>query len=73
VENGLGQRFPDAMDVIARWRDNADALPPNLKLGMLMGEDAGQRYRRHYYVKAMNLVRRLRQAYDPETVIDLEP
>ena len=31
---------------------------------MFMGEDAGQRYRRHYYVKAMNLVRRLREAYD---------
>ena len=41
-----------------------DRLPPNLKLGMLMGEDAGMRYRRHYYVKAMNLVRRLREAYD---------
>jgi amidase len=49
---------------IARWRDNVDSLPPNLKLGMLMGEDAGARYRRHYYVKAMNLVRRLREAYD---------
>jgi hypothetical protein len=29
-----------------------------------MGEDAGSRYRGHYRVKAMNLVRRLREAYD---------
>jgi amidase len=51
-------------DALARWRDRADTLPPNLKLGMLMGEYAEARYRHHYYVKAMNLVRRLRAAYD---------
>lgn len=67
--NGFGGNYDGLQwsglnDGIARWRDDADALPANLKLGMLMGEDAGQRYRRHYVVKAMNLVRRLRQAYD---------
>jgi amidase len=62
--NHDGLQWSGLNDGIARWRDDADALPANLKLGMLMGEDAGQRYRRHYVVKAMNLVRRLRQAYD---------
>jgi amidase len=51
-------------DRIATWRDAPDRLPPNLKLGMLMGEDATARYRHGYYVKAMNLVRRMRAAYD---------
>ena len=51
-------------DALARWRDRPDALPPNLKLGMVMGEYAEERYRHYYYVKAMNLVRRLRAAYD---------
>jgi amidase len=51
-------------DALGRWRDRADALPPNLKLGMVMGEYANERYRHHYYVKAINLVRRLRAAYD---------
>ena len=67
--NGFGGNYDGLQwsalnDGIARWRDNPDRLPPNLKLGMLMGEDASIRYRRHYYVKAMNLVRPLREAYD---------
>ena len=62
--NHHGLQWSGLNDALARWRDNADRLPPNLVLGMLMGQDAGQRYRRHYYVKAMNLVRRLRDAYD---------
>ena len=62
--NHDGLQWSGLNDAVARWRDNADRLPPNLQLGMLMGEDAGRRYRRHYYVKAMNLVRRLRDAYD---------
>src|SRR5262249_47961587 len=62
--NHAGLQWSGLNAAIARWRDNPNQLPPNLKLGMLMGEDAGERYRRHYYVKAMNLVRRLRDAYD---------
>lgn len=67
--NGFGGNFDGLQwsglnDAIARWREAPDRLPPSLQLGMLMGEDAGTRYRRHYYVKAMNLVGRLRQAYD---------
>jgi amidase len=67
--NGFGGNYDGLQwsglnDCIARWRDDPDSLPANLKLGMLMGEDAGSRYRRHYYVKAMNLVQRLREAYD---------
>jgi amidase len=62
--NQDGLQWTGLNDGIARWRDHADSLPANLKFGILMGEDASQRYRRHYTVKAMNLVRRLRQAYD---------
>jgi amidase len=67
--NGFGGNtealaWPALSDALARWRDTPDALPPNLKLGMLMGEHARDRHRHRYYVKAMNLVRRLRAAYD---------
>ena len=62
--NHDGLQWSGLNDAVARWRDHTDRLPPNLKLGMLMGEDAGRRYKRHYYVKAMNLVRRLCDAYD---------
>lgn len=62
--NHDGLQWTGLNDAIARWRDDPNRLPPNLKLGMLMGEDAGRRYRRHYYVKATNLVRQLRDAYD---------
>jgi amidase len=62
--NHDGLQWSGLNDGIARWRDDPDSLPANLKLGMLMGEDAGSRYRRHYFVKAMNLVRPLREAYD---------
>jgi amidase len=62
--NHDGLQWKGLSDAIARWRNNPDRLPPNLKFGMIMGEDAGERYRRHYYVKAMNLIRRLRDAYD---------
>ena len=55
--NGFGGNYDGLQwsglnDGIARWRDNPDGLPANLKLGMLMGEDAGSRYRHHYFVKA---------------------
>jgi amidase len=62
--NHDGLQWSGLNDAVAGWRENADRLPANLKLGMLMGEDAGSRYRGHYRVKAMNLVRRLREAYD---------
>jgi amidase len=62
--NSDGLQWSGLNDAVARWRENPDGLPSNLKLGMLIGEDAGTRYRGHYRVKAMNLVRRLREAYD---------
>ena len=69
VANGFGGNtealaWPALNDALARWRDRPDALPPDLKLGMLMGEHARSRYRHSYYVKAMNLMRRLRAVYD---------
>jgi amidase len=62
--NHDGLQWSGLNDALASWRDHANRLPPNLKLGMLMGDDAETRYRRHYYVKAMNLVQPLRAAYD---------
>lgn len=51
-------------DFHARWRERADELPANLKIGMLLGEYARREYRGHYYVKAMNLSLALSAAYD---------
>ena len=68
--NGFGGNYDGLQwsglnDAIARWRDDPDGLPPNLKLGHAHGRGCRiGRYRRHYFVKAMNLVRRLREAYD---------
>ena len=62
--NQLGFQWRGLNDALARWRDRTERLPPNLVLGMLMGQDARTRYRHGYYVKAMNLVRSLRAAYD---------
>lgn len=62
--NHEGLQWRPLQDRIAAWRDAPDRLPPNLKLGMLMGEDAIARYRHGYYVKAMNLARGMRAAYD---------
>jgi amidase len=67
--NGVGEnheafRWSGLNDALARWRDDPAGLPPNLQLGMLMGEVALARDRHHYYTKATNLVRPLRAAYD---------
>jgi amidase len=62
--NNEAFRWSGMNDAVARWRDDPARLPPNLQLGMLMGEFALTHYRHHYYVKATNLVRSLRTAYD---------
>ena len=49
--NHNGLQWSAFNDAMARWREFPDRLPPNLQFGMLMGEDAKTRYRRHYYVK----------------------
>lgn len=69
LSNGFGGNtealaWPALSDALSLWRDGTNELPPNLKLGMLMGEYARDRYRHRHYVKAMNLMHRLRAAYD---------
>jgi amidase len=46
------------------WRQQADTFSDILKLGLLMGEYVIRNYGRHYYAKAQNLGRRLREEYD---------
>ena len=48
----------------AGWRARADELSPSLKVSMFVGEWFLRQHRGHYYAKAQNLSRRLRQAYD---------
>jgi amidase len=48
----------------AAWRSQANAFPDLLKLGMLMAEYVIRNYGRHYYAKAQNLARKLRDEYD---------
>jgi amidase len=46
------------------WRTQANSFPDLLKLGMLMAEYVIRNYGRHYYAKAQNLSRKLREDYD---------
>ena len=52
------------LDAHAGWRGRADELSDTLKNTMLLGQTMTTRYRGHFYAKAQNLVRKLRQAYD---------
>src|SRR6201997_5099666 len=67
--NGFGFNWPglyvtSMLDFHNAWRTRADELSDTLKNTMLLGHFMVTRYRGHYYAKAQNLVRRLRQAYD---------
>jgi amidase len=46
------------------WRTQTNAFPDLLKLGALMAEYVIRNYGRHYYAKAQNLARKLREDYD---------
>jgi amidase len=46
------------------WRSQANAFPDLLKLGLLTAEYVIRNYGRHYYAKAQNLARKLRDEYD---------
>ncbi|WP_119273602.1 amidase [Taklimakanibacter deserti] len=46
------------------WKSRADDLSDSLKLSMLVAEYSLTHYRGHYYAKAQNLARVLRDAYD---------
>jgi len=62
--NHGGLYWSSLNDFQANWRERADELPANLKIGMLIGEYAKREYRGHFYVKAMNLSLSLSKAYD---------
>jgi amidase len=54
------------MDFHRGWRMRADELSETTKLFLLLGTYAREYYGSRYYGKAVNLVRRLRAAYDRE-------
>src|SRR5438067_1788541 len=62
--NWQGLYVTSMLDFHSAWRTRADELSDTLKNTMLLGHFMVTRYRGHYYAKAQNLVRRLRQAYD---------
>ena len=62
--NHGGLYLPSLSDRIAGWRSHANEIPHNLRVAMLMGEHVRSTTNGHYYGKARNLTRRLREAYD---------
>ena len=52
------------LDMHAGWRGRTGELSDSLKISMLIGAYMLKHYRGHYYAKAQNLSRSLRQAYD---------
>jgi amidase len=51
------------LDYHANWRTRADELSKSLKLSMFIGQYMLKHHRGHFYAKAQNLSRRLRDAY----------
>jgi amidase len=67
--NGMGFNWEglyttSLLDAHANWRARANELSRTLKISMLVGEYFIRHYRGHFYAKAQNLARALRQAYD---------
>ncbi|MGI9331682.1 MAG: amidase family protein, partial [Gammaproteobacteria bacterium] len=67
--NGFGTSWKglyvtSLLDAHANWRSRADELSDSLKISMFVGEYFLKQYRGHYYAKAQNLARRLRETYD---------
>jgi len=52
------------MDHHRAWRGRTDELSETLKLAMMFGELADRAYGKRFYGKAVNLVSKLRAAYD---------
>ena len=52
------------VDKLRNWRKHSNEFPPGLKMGMLGGQYVSESYGSHYYAKAINIARRLRDAYD---------
>ncbi len=67
--NGMGFNWKGLystalLDAHASWRNRADELSHSLKVCMLLGEYFIKHHRGHYYAKAQNLSRLLRETYD---------
>ena len=67
--NGMGTGWKglyttSLLDHHANWKNRADELSESLKITMLTGEYFYRYHRGHYYAKAQNLARKLRDAYD---------
>jgi len=67
--NGMGTGWQglyttSLLDYHANWRNRADELSDTLKITMFVGQYFLKHHRGHYYAKAQNLVRRLRDEYD---------
>jgi amidase len=62
--NWKGMYTTSLLDAHANWRARANELSRTLKISMLIGEYFVRHYRGHFYAKAQNLSRLLRQAYD---------
>ncbi len=62
--NWKGMYTTSLLDAHANWRARANELSRTLKISMLVGEYFIRHYRGHFYAKAQNLGRLLRQTYD---------
>ena len=67
--NGMGTGWEgmyttSLLDFHANWRSRADELSDTLKICMFMGQYYLKHHRGHYYAKAQNLARGLREEYD---------
>jgi amidase len=68
-DNGYGFNYKGLFDTAlidyhGGWKKRADELSDTLKITMVLGEYFIQNYCGHYYGKAQNLTRQLKQAYD---------
>lgn len=67
--NGMGFNWEglyttSLLDAHANWRSRANELSRTLKISMFVGEYFIRHHRGHFYAKAQNLARLLRQSYD---------
>jgi amidase len=67
--NGMGTGWKgmyttSLLDYHANWRSRADELSDSLKVCMFIGQYFLRHHRGHYYAKAQNLTRRLKDTYD---------
>ncbi len=67
--NGMGFNWEglyttSLLDAHSNWRSRANELSRTLKISMLVGTYFIKHYRGHFYAKAQNLARVLRQGYD---------